>query len=63
MAALKPKISICQNEYISTPRYTYLEETIVARHAHPVKLHVLAYNLKRVIAMLGPQPLIDAIRA
>src|SRR5271156_318219 len=28
-----------------------------------MSLHVLAYNLKRVIAMLGPQPLIEAIRA
>ena len=25
--------------------------------------HVLAYNLKRVVAMLGPQSLIEAIRA
>ena len=28
-----------------------------------MSLHVLAYNLKRLIAMLGPQPLIEAIRA
>ena len=28
-----------------------------------MSLHVLAYNLKRMIAMLGPQPLIEAIRA
>ena len=28
-----------------------------------MSLHVLAYNLKRVIAMLGPQSLIEAIRA
>jgi hypothetical protein len=27
-----------------------------------MSLHVLAYNLKRLIAMLGPQPLIEAIR-
>ena len=27
-----------------------------------MSLHVLAYNLKRMIAMLGPQPLIEAIR-
>jgi hypothetical protein len=27
-----------------------------------MSLHVLAHNLKRVIAMLGPQSLIDAIR-
>jgi hypothetical protein len=28
-----------------------------------MSLHVLAYNLKRVVAMLGPQSLIKAIRA
>jgi transposase len=28
-----------------------------------MSLHVLAYNLKRVIAILGPQPLIEAMRA
>jgi hypothetical protein len=27
-----------------------------------MSLHVLAYNLKRMIAMLGPQPLIEGIR-
>ena len=27
-----------------------------------MRLHVLAHNLKRVVAMLGPQSLIDAIR-
>jgi len=28
-----------------------------------MSLHILAYNLKRVIAILGPQPLMEAIRA
>jgi transposase len=28
-----------------------------------MSLHVLAYNLKRIVAMLGPQSLIEAIRA
>ena len=28
-----------------------------------MSLHVLAYNLKRMIAMLGPQSLIEAIRS
>jgi transposase len=28
-----------------------------------MSLHVLAYNLKRVVAMLGPQSLVEAIRA
>ena len=28
-----------------------------------MSLNVLAYNLKRVVAMLGPQSLIEAIRA
>jgi len=28
-----------------------------------MSLHVLAYNLKRVIAILGPQPLMTAMRA
>ena len=28
-----------------------------------MSLHVLAYNLKRMIAILGAQPLIEAIRA
>jgi len=28
-----------------------------------MSLHVLAYNLKRLVAMLGPQSLIEAIRA
>ena len=28
-----------------------------------MSLHVLAYNLKRVIAILGPDPLITAIAA
>ena len=28
-----------------------------------MSLHVLAYNLKRVIAILGPGPLIQAMRA
>jgi hypothetical protein len=28
-----------------------------------MSLHVLAYNLKRVIAILGPKPLMEAMRA
>jgi transposase len=28
-----------------------------------MSLHVLAYNLKRVIAILGVQPMIQAVRA
>jgi hypothetical protein len=28
-----------------------------------MSLHVLAYNLKRMIAILGTEPLIQAIRA
>lgn len=28
-----------------------------------ISLHILAYNLKRVIQMLGPGPLITAMRA
>jgi hypothetical protein len=28
-----------------------------------MSLHLLAYNLKRVVAMLGPRSLIEAIRA
>ena len=28
-----------------------------------MSLHVLAYNLKRVIAILGPKPLVEAMRA
>jgi hypothetical protein len=28
-----------------------------------MSLHVLAYNLKRVIAILGPAPLMQAMRA
>jgi len=28
-----------------------------------ISLYVLTYNLKRVVAMLGPQSLIEAIRA
>ena len=28
-----------------------------------MSLHVLAYNLKRVIAILGAQPLMEAMRA
>ena len=28
-----------------------------------MSLHVLAYNLKRVISILGPQPLMAAMRA
>jgi len=28
-----------------------------------MSLHVLAYNVKRVIAILGPGPLMEAIRA
>ena len=28
-----------------------------------MSLHVLAYNLKRVIAILGPQPLMQSMRA
>ena len=36
---------------------------ILDRARTEMSLHVLAYNLKRVIAMLGPQSLIEAIRA
>lgn len=28
-----------------------------------ISLHILAYNMKRVIQMLGPAPLMAAIRA
>jgi hypothetical protein len=28
-----------------------------------MSLHVLAYNLKRVLAILGPAPLLEAIRS
>ena len=28
-----------------------------------ISLHVLAYNLKRVVAIVGPEPLMAAMRA
>ena len=42
---------------------THFRTTTLEKVKTEMSLHVLAYNLKRVIAMLGPQSLIEAIRA
>ena len=42
---------------------THFKTRTLDRVRTEMSLHVLAYNLKRVVAMLGPQSLIEAIRA
>ena len=42
---------------------THFKTRTLDRVRTEMSLHVLAYNLKRVIAMLGPQSLIEAIRS
>jgi transposase len=41
---------------------THFKMKTLERVKTEMSLHVLAYNLKRVIAILGPQPLIEAMR-
>ncbi len=55
---------------LGTPRYdqgldgaTHFKTRTLDEVRTEMSLHVVAYNLKRMIALLGPQPLIDAIRA
>jgi transposase len=42
---------------------THFKMKTLERVKTEMSLHVLAYNLKRLIAILGPQPLMEAIRA
>ncbi len=42
---------------------THFKMKTLERVKTEMSLHVLAYNLKRVIAILGPQPLMKAMRA
>jgi len=42
---------------------THFKMKTLERVKTEMSLHVLAYNLKRVIAILGPQPLMEAMRA
>ena len=42
---------------------THFKTRTLNRVRTEMSLHVLAYNLKRVLAMLGPQSLVEAIRA
>ena len=42
---------------------THFKMKTLDRVKTEMSLHVLAYNLKRVIAILGPQPLMEAMRA
>ena len=42
---------------------THFKTRTLGRVRTEMSLHVLAYNLKRVIAILGPKPLMAAIRA
>ena len=42
---------------------THFKMKTLEKVSTEMSLHVLAYNLKRVIAILGPQPLMTAMRA
>ncbi len=42
---------------------THFRTKILERVRTEMSLHVLAYNLKRVITILGPAPLMQAMRA
>jgi Transposase DDE domain len=42
---------------------THFRLRAVKKAATEMSLHVLAYNLKRVIAIMGPKALTEAIRA
>jgi transposase len=42
---------------------THLKTRTLEKVRTELSLHVLAYNLKRVIAILGAQPLMEAMRA
>ena len=42
---------------------THLKTRTLEKVRTEMSLHVLAYNLKRVIAILGAQPLMEAMRA
>ena len=42
---------------------THFKTRLLRNVAGEMSLHVLAYNLKRAIAILGVQPLISAMRA
>ena len=43
--------------------HTHFLTRTLPRVATEMSLHVLAYNLKRVMAILGPQSLMEAMRA
>jgi len=42
---------------------THFVTRTLARVRTELRLHVLAYNLKRMLAIMGPQPLMAALRA
>jgi transposase len=42
---------------------THFKTRTLTKVRTEMSLHVLAYNLKRVIAILGAQPLMEAMRA
>jgi hypothetical protein len=43
--------------------HTHFLTRTLSRLSAEMSLHVLAYNLKRVMAILGPKPLMAAMRA
>jgi hypothetical protein len=43
--------------------HTHFLTRTLPRVSTEMSLHVLAYNLKRAMAILGPKPLMAAIRA
>ena len=43
--------------------HTHFLTKTLPRVSTEMSLHVLAYNLKRVMAILGPKPLMEAMRA
>ena len=43
--------------------HTHFLTRTLPRVSAEMSLHVLAYNLKRVMAILGPKPLMAAMRA
>jgi len=43
--------------------YTHFQTKTLKRVSTEMSLHVLAYNLKRVMNILGIKPLIEAIQA
>jgi transposase len=61
--ALKPQCTPAKERRITRWEHEAVQDQAAHNVASEMSLHVLAYNLRRAIAVVGVQPLISAMRA